>query len=487
VNASLGQDNGTERARKVGRDLTSGSIPRHLIAFSLPMLAGSLLQSAYSFVNAFWVGRFLGPRALAAVTVSIPAVFVMIAAAAGLTLASNIVIAQHYGARDWERLRSTVETSVTLVLGASVVLMVFGLVFSKELLHLVNAPPDIFAMSLRYIRIVMLSLPLSFAIFLIGSMLRGIGDSKTPVYFQAVSVLLNATLDPLLMFGWAGFPRLGLNGTAWATLFSQSAAVVSLLVFVAKRHPLVMPDWGCLRPQRDTARLLLTIGLPAMVQQSVVSVSMFGITRFVSAFGSTADAAFGAALRIDQIAFLPSLTLGIAVSTLAGQNLGARKPERVGQIFWWGAAVSVLISSVIAAAAITVPQVFLRIFLTDPKVIDIGVGYLRIVGFTYVLYSLMFVSNGVINGAGHTFATTIISMLALWGIRLPLAWLLSHYLHSATGIWIAMLTSVGVGMTLSVVYYSTGRWKTPMTRSRAEIGRGSGPISSCPPHGISRH
>jgi putative MATE family efflux protein len=322
----------------------------------------------------------------------------------------------------------------------------------------------------------MLSLPLSFAIFLIGSMLRGIGDSKTPVYFQAVSVLLNATLDPLLMFGWAGFPRLGLNGTAWATLFSQSAAVVSLLVFVAKRHPLVMPDWGCLRPQRDTARLLLTIGLPAMVQQSVVSVSMFGITRFVSAFGSTADAAFGAALRIDQIAFLPALTLGVAVSTLAGQNLGASKPERVGQVFWWGTAVSVLISSIIASAAITVPQVFLRIFLTDPHVIEIGVGYLRIVGFTYVLYSLMFVSNGVINGAGHTFATTAISMFSLWGIRLPLAWLLARYLHSATGIWIAMLTSVGVGMILSLIYYSTGRWRTPIARSRGGAARASGPV-----------
>jgi putative MATE family efflux protein len=475
VNVRLGDGNGNGGAAAAGRDLTTGSIPRHLIAFSLPMLAGSLLQTAYSFVNAFWVGRFLGPSALAAVTVSIPAVFVMIAAAVGLTLASNIIIAQHYGARDWKRLRSTVETSVTLVVGTSVVLMALGLVFSAELLHLVNTPSDIFAMSLHYIRIVLLSLPLSFALFLIGSMLRGVGDSKSPVYFQAVSVLLNAALDPLLMFGWAGFPRLGLNGTAWATLFSQSVAVVGLLIFVARRRPLVMPDRGCLRPQRETAGLLLRIGLPAMVQQSVVSVSMLGITRFVSAFGSTADAAFGAALRIDQIAFLPSLTLGVAVSTLAGQNLGAGKPERVGQVFWWGTGVSVFISSAIASAAITVPQVFLRIFLTDPGVIDIGVGYLRIVGFTYVLYSLMFVANGVINGAGHTLATTIISMLSLWGVRLPLAWLLSHHLDSVSGIWIAMLTSVGAGVALSLTYYSTGRWRTPLARDRAAIAGSDDP------------
>ena len=271
----------------MGRDLTTGSIPRHLVAFSLPMLAGSLLQTAYSFVNAFWVGRFLGSDALAAVTVSVPAVFVMIAAAAGLTLATNILVAQHYGAHDWSRLRSTVQTSVTLIIGISGVLVALGLIFSRELLHLVNAPADIFTLSLRYMRIMMWTLPCSFALFLIGSMLRGIGDSQSPVYFQAVSVLLNAALDPLLMFGWAGFPRLGLNGTAWATLYSQLAAVVGLLIFAAKRRPLVMPDWRRLRPDPAMAWLLIRIGLPAMVQQSVVSVSMLGITSFVSAPGPT--------------------------------------------------------------------------------------------------------------------------------------------------------------------------------------------------------
>ncbi len=450
------------------RDLTVGSVPRHVIAFSLPMLAGSAIQTGYSFINAFWVGKLLGTAALAALTVSMPVIFVTIAVAAGLTLATNILVAQYFGARQWERLRAAVQTSAVLVSAVGLLLLAVGLLFAERLLSLINTPSDIFLASSSYLHIALWTLPLSFGIFLIASMLRGIGDSQTPLYFQAFSLVLNAILDPLLMFGWAGLPRLGLNGTAWASIFSQFAVIISLLIYMPKKRPLVMPDWRRLCIDRTTAWLLVKIGFPTMLQQSVVSVSMVVIVSFVSRFGSKADAAFGAGLRIDQVAFLPAITIGMAISTLAGQNIGAGHLTRVREIFRWGLWLSGGISAVIAAVAIGYPALVLRIFLNEAEVIAIGVGYLRIVGFTYVLYAVLFVSNGVINGSGHTLPTTLISMIALWGIRLPLAALLPRYLGDERGIWYGMLASVACGMVMSLGYYASGRWKRTVIKPNVE-------------------
>ena len=446
------------------RDLTTGSVPRHVIAFSLPMLAGSAIQTGYSFVNAFWVGKFLGTAALAAITVSMPVIFVTIAVAASLTLATNVLVSQHFGAREWDRLKAAVQTSAALIGIVAVGLLALGLAFAERLLVTIHTPPDVFPTAAPYLHIMLFTLPLNFGVFLLASMLRGIGDSRTPVYFQAWALGLNALLDPLLMFGLAGFPRLGLNGTAYASIVAQIAAVIALMIYIPRRRPLIMPDWRRPRVDRETALLLVKIGFPAMIQQSVVSVSRVVIVSLVSQFGSDADAAFGAALRIDGVAFLPAITFGMAVSTLAGQNIGAGRFDRVRQVFWWGLVLSGGISAVITAFAVGIPGLMLRIFLNEPEVIKIGVTYLRIVGFTYVLYAALFVCNGVINGAGHTLPTTLFSMATLWGIRLPLAALLPRYLGSERGIWYAMLISVGCGMILSAAYYASGRWKRPVVR-----------------------
>ena len=270
----------------------------------------------------------------------------------------------------------------------------------------------------------------------------------------------------MLIFGLLGLPRLGLNGTAYASIISQAAVVIGLIIYIPRRRPLVSADWRHLRIDWPTAWLLIRIGFPAMIQQSVVSVSLIFIVTFVSAFGANADAAFGAAIRIDQVAFLPALVIGMAVSTLSGQNIGAQQYDRVRQTFWWGILLSGGISFGISILALSIPYVFLRAFLNDPEVIAIGMGYLRIVGIAYTLVAVMFVSNGIINGSGHTVPITLISIITLWGIRVPLAAVLPNYLHNVKGIWLAMLISVLCGMLISLTYYSTGRWKKPVIRRK---------------------
>src|SRR4051812_2156326 len=182
-----------------GRDLTTGSIPKHMVAFSIPMLMGSFLQTAYSFINAIWVGRFLGTSALAVVTVSFPVIFVLFAIGMGLTMATSILVSQNYGARRMDELRKVVDSSTVLIYSLSIVLTVLGELFAPTILRAMDTPADIFDASVGYLRIFLLSMPLGFGLFLTRSLLQGVGDSKTPLYFQLGSVLLTTALDPVLM------------------------------------------------------------------------------------------------------------------------------------------------------------------------------------------------------------------------------------------------------------------------------------------------
>jgi putative MATE family efflux protein len=442
-----------------GRDLTTGSIPKHMVAFSMPMLLGSFLQTAYSFINAIWVGQFLGTSALATVTVSFPVIFFLFAIGMGLSMATTILVSQSYGARRMDELRKVVDSSTLLTWALAITLTGLGELFAPAILRAMDTPADIFDASVSYLRIFLMGLPFSFGLFLIRSMLQGVGDSKTPLYFQLGSVLFTTALDPVLMFGWLGLPKLGLNGTAWASVISQSGMLVILMFWLRAKKTPVAPTWPRLSHLGPVTRRTLKIGLPSAVQQSFISIGMVLVTGIVNGFGEQATAAFGAASRIDQIAFMPAMTFGMAISTLAGQNLGAGHHHRVKEIFGWGCLFSGGVTALISAAAVFAPGALLRIFVKDAAVIELGVSYLRIVGACYVFFALLFVSNGIINGAGHTMTTTVFSLISLWVVRVPGAYWLSRHMGSVVGIWYALAASFVFSLIVSMTYYFSGRWK----------------------------
>ncbi|WP_437302149.1 MATE family efflux transporter [Sorangium sp. So ce388] len=463
---------------KFGTDLTTGSIPRHLVTFSLPMLLGSFLHTAYSFINAIWVGQFLGTGALAAVTVSFPVIFTIFGVGMGMTLATNILVSQSFGARQLDELRRVVDGSTVLIYGLGIALTVLGEIFTPQILRAMDTPADVLEPSVGYLRIYLLSLPFSFGLFALRSMLQGTGDSKTPLYFQLGSVLLTTVLDPLLIFGRLGLPKLGLNGTAWATLVSQILLLVALNVHLHARKSPIAPRWPRFNQLGPTIRKTCRIGVPASVQQSVVSLGMVVVTGLVNGFGEVATAAFGAASRIDQIAVIPAVTLGMAISTLAGQNLGAGHHGRVREIFTWGCVLSGGMTLVISAVTLLFPEALLRVFISDPVVIGLGVSYLHVVGACYVFFGLSFVSNGIINGAGATVVTTVISVLSLWVIRAPLAYWLSRELNSVQGVWYAIAVSFVVSLIASMAYYFSGRWKRALVASAAPAAPGAAPADA---------
>ena len=447
-----------------GTDLTTGGVLHHLIRFSIPMLVGSVFQTAYAIINAAWVGNGLGPESMAAITVSFPILFLLMAVAGGLTMASNILVAQSYGAKDLVRLREVVQNSLALTGIVAIACLTIGRFVADAVLRGMRTPPDVLPLAVDYLRLFLFTTPFMFGVFFLASVMRGVGDSKTPLYFQAVSLAINAILDPILMFGWLGMPRLGLNGTAVATICAQACAFASLAVYVHRRDHIVAPDWRRLRVNAPITLLTAKIGLPSMLQQALVSLGMLFVVSFVNRFGTHSSAAYGIAMRIDQLAFMPAMTIGTAVSTLAGQNIGAKRLDRVHQTFRCGIAVSLGITMLASILAFSVPEWLMGLFTRDADVVATGSSYLRAIAIGYLMFAVMFVSNGVVNGSGHTGATTVFTLIGFWGVRVPLAAWLSSRLGRVEGIWYAIVVSLAVGTLISLGYYYSGRWKRPVIR-----------------------
>ena len=445
-----------------GKDLTEGSIPKHLLLFSIPMLAGNALQIGYSLINTIWVGHLIGENAVGAVGVSLPVLYVLFGFAMGMSIATTIVVSQYYGAKDYGMVEKAVANAFSLCLVIASVLTIAGVLSSDRLLRLMATPPENFAMASTYLRINLAGFILFYFGMLVNFILRGIGDTVTPLIFMSVGLGLNAVLDPFFIGGFGPFPHWGLNGAAYATLVSQAAAVTVNILYLNRKSHMIAFHPRKLMLDRHLSLILFKIGLPSIVQQSLVSIGSLFIVSFVNSFGNAATNAFGAVGRVDMIVFMPAMSMSMAASALTGQNLGARKTHRVKEIFRWGLVMTSSITILISLIAVFLSRLILMMFGLgdDPKVMDIGVSYLRIVGPCYLFFAVMFVSNGVINGAGHTMITMILSLLSQWLVRVPASWLLSRTSLGVQGIWVAVALSFVVTMIASLLYYASGRWKT---------------------------
>lgn len=446
--------------KTIGRDLTEGSIIRHLIAFSTPLLLGNIFQVLYNTVDSIWVGQFLGPEALGAVSVSFPITFVLISMVMGITMATSVLVSQYAGAKDTDMISNTINNSFLLLGIAAVVFTSLGLIFSRKVLTLLNTPEDVLGYAVEYLNIYLLGLIFTFGYNVISSVLNGLGDSKTPVKFLIIATITNIILDPVFIFGVGFIPRMGIAGAALATILSQALSFFLIFRFLIKKDHFIKPKFKNFTFDRELSWKLIKIGLPAGIQQIVVSMGLTIMTGIINLFGSNAVAAFGAASRLDQFAHMPAMSLGLATSALTGQNLGAAKHERIKEIFKWGSILSGGITMIIVILVMVIPKAVLQIFTSAAHVLDIGSSYLRIVGISYIPFSLMFVTNGILRGAGDTLPTMVFSIISLWLIRIPLARYLSS-LESlgVNGIWIAIAISSVISMLLSQTYYLSGKWK----------------------------
>lgn len=441
-------------------DFTTGSIPRHLITFAIPMFLGNLLQSLYNVVNSIWVGRFLGYSALAAVSVGFPIIFTLISLIMGITMASTTLVAQYYGAKRMDMLAKTIGNSMILVTVLGIAATFAGIAFNRELLILINVPPDILDMSSDYLALFFSGLLGMFWYNASSAILRGLGDSKTPLRFLLYSTLLNVILDPLFIFGFGPIPPMGVRGAALAFIIAQGISAFITLRYLFITSGLVVIDKNLWTPDKTLIRLIFKIGLPAGIQQTLVSLSALAVSSLVNLFGSTVVAGFGVATRIDQFAFMPAMSIGMAVSALVAQNLGAQKNDRVRESVRSSSLLACGITLVVSLLTIFMPTLLLYPFTTDPGVLESGANYLRHMGFAYIPLALMFTLGGVLRGAGDTFLAMLFTIISLWLIRVPLAVYLSHYTSlGVSGIWLALALSPYTGLILNYLYYRSGKWR----------------------------
>ena len=235
-------------------------------------------------------------------------------------------------------------------------LLGIGQLVTVPLLHAINTQPTVFPLAEGYMRLFICTFPLIFLSFLFSFMLRGVGDSITPLIFQAIGVVINAVLDPLFILGWLGFPKCGLNGAIYATIIAQGITLAAFLSYLHfKKHP-ISPDWRHLRAEWATSKLMLTIGLPAAMQQLLVSVGTSMMLLFINHYGKDATAGFGAASMVDMVAFFIAMSFSMAISSIAGQNIGAKRFDRVRQIFWWGILFSGVLVGIASLIAVSFPN-----------------------------------------------------------------------------------------------------------------------------------
>lgn len=452
-------------SNKLQRDFTQGSIPRHLVLFALPMFMGSLLQAFYNTVDSIWVGRFLGPHALGAVSISFPLIMALLSLVMGLGMASTTMVAQYRGAGDERMVKRTVATSLLLLMIIGVGMSLIGVIFRYPLLALVQPPAEIRDQAAAYFGLFMSGILGMFVYNVLTAILRGLGDARTPLNFLAVATAVNVVLDPLFIFGWGPFPEMGVAGAALATIIAQGLSAILLWRWV-RRNTTLLPagraEWTL---DGHLARQIVSIGLPAGLQAVLVSFGMVAVTALISSYGPDVVAAFGAASRLDQFGFMPAMAIGMALSAMVGQNLGAGKEDRVRSTVRWAAILAVGMTAVITLVAVIKPTVLMVLFTDDPSVLRIGSEYLRYIGPAYVAFSLIFILGGAMRGAGDTVGPMIIALVALWGFRVPLAWYLSRIMGT-NGIWLGIALSALAGLVLHWVYWLTGRWK-----KRVVVGR----------------
>lgn len=437
------------------KDLTSGKESRLIFYFAMPMLIGNVFQQLYNIVDSIIVGNFLGKEALAAVGASFPIIFTLISMIIGIASGAMVVISQYFGAKDIERVKRTISTFYIFLFFASIFISAIGIYFSEDIFRLMQLPEEIMPQAKSYLNIYLLGMVSFFGFNGTSAILRGLGDSKTPLYFLIAATLFNIIFDILfvVVFEW------GIEGAAFATVLSQTGAFLTTIFYLNKTHDVVKLRVMSLKFDRDLFRKALKIGLPSGIQQSVVALGMMAMMGIVNTFGTDVIAGYSVAIRLDSLAIMPAMNFSAALSTFVGQNLGANKQERVKKGLISTLLMSSVVSILVTAILLLWGKDLMTLFTNDPEVVRIGYEYLTIVSLFYVVFSIMFSLNGVLRGAGDTLVPMFITLFALWIMRIPSAYLLSQK-FGETGIWWAVPIGMLTGTLLSFLYYKTGRYKS---------------------------
>lgn len=446
------------------KDFTEGNIAGQVIDFTLPIMLGNVLMSVYGIINMIWVGRLLGHKAVAAVAASLPIIMLMPAFLIGLGMATNVLIAQAFGRKDTAMLKKILSNSFFSSIIFCLLISAVGLLFRRRILEWVQAPAEIYDMALSYLTIMMAVMVFQFFINWMNGMLRGLGDATTVVKILIILTVFNVVFVPLCIRGVGPLPPLGVAGAAWGTALAAVSTCVIGYIYLLRFNPYInMRNWDY-SMDWHIIREVFVIGVPASLQMIVVSLAGVIIIALVNRYGTAVTAAFGIGMQIDMLAAIPFISIGMASTTIAGQNLGARKLERVFETLrisvYFGMAVALVCTAVLLIFSQQIGGIFLKESAESTRVLRIVRDYYHWMAFIFPCFAVIFAIQGVLRSAGDTMALLALSFIAMFVIRIPLAyWLAGPGGFQQDGIWMAMFMSSALAVGLNWLYYKKGPWK----------------------------
>lgn len=477
-------------------DLVGGTLLKPLLVLSLPIVLSNLLQVGYNLADTFWVGR-LGQDAVTALGFAWPLVFLMISVGGGFSVAGSVLVAQHKGAgHDTETdhvAGQTLGFTFLVAAGFSAV----GFVLAPTLLPLVGTVPGsvVHRLAVEYTRTIFLGVPFVFGFFIFQSLLRGWGDTRTPLYLMAFGVALNVILDPFLILGFrnnvlfealgfgglqaslyatTGFGGFGVQGAAIATVIARGiGAVVGLGWLLSGRvglHPAVRD----LVPNPETVRQIVRVGAPASVEQSTRALGVTAMTALVALAATPGGvAALSIGSRLTSLVFLPAIGLARGTETAVGQNLGADQTNRAERAVFLAAGLLAVAMAAVSVVVYRYAEAIVSVFITGQgaaQVIAVGTTYLHIIAPTFAFMAVFRVVSGGFRGSGSTRTAMAFSILSLWAFRIPSAWVLIVWFGwGATGMWWGIAFSNVVTLVVAGAWFLRGTWKD------AVIDRGGRP------------
>lgn len=453
-----------------GQDLLTGSVPKKLIRFAFPLFLANLLQALYNVVDMLVVGKIVGKTGLAAISNASMLCFIINSLCIGLTMGGSVLVAQCKGANDQTGQRDTIGMLFFLSLVGSAVVTILGLAIYEALFQALNVPANAYQDACGYMKIICCGTVFVFGYNAVCSILRGLGDSQTPLFFVGVATVLNVVLDVLLV----GPLSMGTAGAAWATITAQGVSFMGSLVYL-RRYQLGF-SLTKIEFHREKLLAILKVGLPTAIQMVVVNTAYLLVTGMLNQFGTPVAAASGVGLKINTFAGMHCWAIGQAITAMVGQCLGAGQIERARKVVWSG----LLLNLVVTAAVVVVVQLLAEPLIcmfdgTSPEVIRCGVQYLRTCcSINSLIYAVMYTLDSFAIGVGAAHVAMVNALLDAVVVRLPVGWLLAFPLSLGfSGIYLGQALSPILPALVGLVYFKSRVWegRTPVHKPPAQGSR----------------
>ena len=479
-------------------NVIDGALVKPLIILSLPIVLTNLLQVGYNLADTFWVGR-LGQPAVAALSFSWAIVFLVISLSLGFSVAGTVLVAQHKGAGQIDRVAHVAGQTLSLVVGVSILFSLLGYLLAPWLLQVVGAVPGTaeFAMAVTYTRTMFIGIPFIFSFFIFQSLLQGWGDTRTPLYLMAFGVALNVVVDPFfilgfqnnVVFAWfgleslearllaaTGFTGFGVQGAAFATILARGiGAIIGIWLLLSGRVGIELSRTDFV-PQFATIKRIFTIGAPASIEITTKALSVTILTALVAIAGAEAVAAYGIGSRVTSMVVLPALGVARGVETVVGQNLGAKQIDRAKRGVAAAIGIVTAIFALFGLGVYLAAELLISLFITGmgaATVVDIGAEYLRVVAASYVFLAIFYVIQGGFRGSGSTRLAMAFAFIGFIVLRSLIAYVLAvPFGWGATGIWYGEAISNVLMAILAAAYFMRGTWTDRVVDESPKSGAG---------------